>query len=76
MSWNDGDTPCPVGHPTKTPDPSARRGLEEDEAGTCAEPCDPESGCEACDSYWRLMERQGFWLDGMWTDRGMREMLK
>ncbi len=27
MSWNEGDTPSPVGHPTKTPDPSARRGL-------------------------------------------------
>ena len=44
----------------------------------CGDPCDPQSDdiCDDCIEYWRRMEAEGFWRDGCWTDKGMREMRK
>ena len=56
-------------------DTTNRHGLVEDEA-TCGNPCAPDMACEACELYWQRMRDEGFWKDGAWTDKGMREMLK
>jgi hypothetical protein len=42
----------------------------------CQEPCDPQVGCPNCADYWARMEHEGFWENGKWTDKGMKEMTK
>lgn len=42
----------------------------------CREPCDPQVGCPHCADYWARMEHEGFWRNGKWTDKGMREILE
>ena len=44
----------------------------------CGNPCEPGDPniCEECEAYWARMVEEGFWRDGEWTDRGMRDILR
>jgi hypothetical protein len=60
---------------SEIPDPSARRGLDEDGAGPDYNLRYPWEDDD--DEYWQRMRDEGFWKDGTgWTDKGMREMMK
>lgn len=42
----------------------------------CGKPCHPDRNCEECAGYWQRMQQEGYWVNGQWTDRAMKEMLK
>jgi hypothetical protein len=42
----------------------------------CGRPCNPKNPCDECVEYWNRMEREGYWKDGRWTDKGWREITK
>lgn len=42
----------------------------------CDRPCHPDEGCTACLPYWQRMEAEGYWKNGEWTAKGIKEMCK
>jgi hypothetical protein len=46
------------------------------EVEDCGSPCPPSAACEECDPYWQRMRDEGFWADGRWTEKGMRETVR
>lgn len=51
---------------------------EPDSEEECQKPCDPDSGCPNCASYWDRMAYEGYWNKDQhrWTEKGWREMTK
>ena len=47
-----------------------------DENSACENPCPYGSACFICEGYWTRMEYEGYWKDGQWTDKGIKEMYK
>ncbi len=42
----------------------------------CGGPCPYGLACPTCEPYWTRMEIEGFWKNGEWTSKGIKEMCK
>jgi len=50
--------------------------MSDEDENECGKPCPPWDTCEECAEYWQRMKQEGYWKDGRWTDKAMREMAK
>lgn len=49
---------------------------DEQDQGSCGEPCPPNSACTECCYYWQRMIAEGYWDGCQWTEKGWREITK
>jgi hypothetical protein len=42
----------------------------------CEKPCVADSPCPNCMEYWNRIVSLGYWENGKWTDKAIKEMAK